>query len=252
MESKLMLHRGGKVATRDEVFGIQAPPATDTWHPVSHGIVLAKVEETLGAAGYIIVRQQLGLSHGGDRFFGVLDLESAILDGIRLALGLRNSIDKSFPYGLAGGTRTFICDNLALTGDWDALTISRKHTRFGEQRFAEAISHGINQLGQYRDHENRRITVMRETAITDQAAESFILRAYEAELLSHRVLKDVIHCWRSPGYDWGGPTLWALYNAMNTPLQRKAVTNPQMFSYQTQKLMELVSPTVVIGEADES
>ncbi len=138
MNSKLVLHRGGRAATRGEVFAVEAPPETHSWKPVAHGTVLAKVDETLQAAGYSIVRQQLGLSHGGDRFFGVLDLESSIIEGIKLALGLRNSINKSFPYGLAGGTRTFVCDNLALTGERDALAISRKHTRNGEQRSATA------------------------------------------------------------------------------------------------------------------
>lgn len=242
MDTQLVLHRGGQVVTREQVFHVQAPPATDTWHPVAHGTVLAKVEQVLDAAGYNITRQQLALSHGGDRFFGVLDLESAIIPGIQLALGLRNSIDKSFPYGLAGGTRTFVCDNLALTGDWDELTIARKHTRNGEQRFAEAISHGISKLTQYRDHEATRVTAMQQTMITDQEAESCILRAYEADLLSHRVLKDVLKNWRDPGYDWGGPTLWALYNAMNLPIQHKSVTNPQAFSHQTMKLIGLVAP----------
>ena len=31
-------------------------------------------------------------------------------------------------------------------------------------------------------------------------------------------------------------------HAMNTPLQHKAVSNPQAFSYQTMRLMELVAP----------
>ena len=220
MDTQLILHRGGQLATREQVFGVTAPPATDTWHPVAHGTVLAKVEQVLDAAGYAVTRQQLALSHGGDRFFAVIDLESRVAEGVSLAIGLRNSIDKSFPYGLAGGTRTFVCDNLALTGDWDELTIARKHTRFGERRFAEAISHGISRLTDYRQHEQTRIMAMKATPIGDQQAESYILRAYEADLLSHRVLRDVIKNWRQPGYDWGGPTLWALYNAMNLPIQQ--------------------------------
>ena len=76
--SKLMLHRGGHLATRDQVAAIAAPPSTETWHPVSHIRVLTKIEELLGSAGYVITRQQLALSHHGNRFFGVLDLESNV------------------------------------------------------------------------------------------------------------------------------------------------------------------------------
>jgi hypothetical protein len=242
MGSTLMLHAGGRKATRDEVLAIEAPPPTASWFPVSHGTVLSKIEELLDTAGYEITREQLGLSHRGNRVFGVLDLESRISDGVSLALGFRNSIDKSFPYGLAGGTRTFVCDNLALTGDWDELTISRKHTRFGEQRFTEALSLGISKLSQYRAIEETRVNLMRATAINDDMAYALFMRAFEAELLSHRVIRECLRQWHSPGFDWGPPTLWRLYNAMNTPLQKKAVSNPQVFSYQTMKLMELVAP----------
>lgn len=241
-DSTLVLHRGGQIATRDQVAAITAPLATDTWHPVSHIRVLSKIEELLGSAGYVITRQQFALSHHGNRFFAVLDLKSDIVEGVSLALGLRNSIDKSFPYGLAGGTRAFACDNLALTGDWDELTISRKHTRFGEVRFTEALSNGIRKLAQYRDMESRRIERMRETSITDMEALGFMALAFEEEIISPKVLKAALHHWRSPGYDWGPPTLWRLYNALNTPLQTRATSNPQMFSFQTMKLMELVSP----------
>lgn len=70
--SKLMLHAGGKKATRDDVFAIEAPPPTQTWHPQPHRNVLCKVEEVLQAAGYAVTRQELALSHHGNRFFGVV------------------------------------------------------------------------------------------------------------------------------------------------------------------------------------
>lgn len=241
MSGKLMVHCGGQLATREDVAIIEAPPATQTWFPKSHIAVLTKVEDLLLAAGYTINNEQLALSHHGNRFFGVLDLESRITEGVSLALGLRNSLDQSFSYGLAGGTRTFCCDNLALTGDWDALTISRKHTRNGEQRFVEALSAGINSLDQYKVMEGARVQRLRETFITDTEAYALFMKAFEQELLSHRVIRDCLKQWKDPGYDWGAPTLWRLYNAMNTPLQGKAISNPMKFSYQTMKLHELLS-----------
>ena len=35
-ESKLMLHCGGQVATREQVAEVVTPEATDTWQPVPH------------------------------------------------------------------------------------------------------------------------------------------------------------------------------------------------------------------------
>jgi Domain of unknown function (DUF932) len=238
----LMLHQGGVLATRDQVAEVVVPQPTATWHPVGHLQVLEAVEQQLDRAGYGIAREQLGLARDGARFFAVLDLESKLAEGVGLALGLRNSIDQSFPYGLAGGTRTFVCDNLALTGDWDDLTITRKHTKHGNERFVEAIALGISKLAQYRELESARIDRMRQTVITDTEAYALFMRAYEARLLSDRVIRDCLGQWREPSADWGGATLWRLYNAMNAPIQHRAVTNPQAFSHITMKLLKLVAP----------
>lgn len=241
-QGTLILHRGGAIATREQVAEVEAPSATDTWHPVPHIQVLEKVETLLYDAGYSINREQLSLAGNGAKFFGVIDLESRISEGVSLAIGLRNSIDKSFPYGIAGGTRTFVCDNLALTGDWDELTISRKHTRHGNQRFAEALANGIGKLSQYRDMESKRIEILRATDVSDDMAYSLFMRAYERNLLSDRVIRDCLKQWNEPDFDWGDKTLYRLYNAMNTPLQSKAASNPRAFAYQTMKLMELIAP----------
>jgi hypothetical protein len=40
-------------------------------------------------------------------------------------VGLRNSHDRKFPVGVSFGSRTFVCDNLAFSGDH---AIKRKHT----------------------------------------------------------------------------------------------------------------------------
>jgi Domain of unknown function (DUF932) len=242
MSGVLCLHTGGHVATRDQVFAVEAPEPTKSWFPVSHREVLSKVEELLKAAGYTILREQLGLSHSGNRFFGVIDLESHIVEGVTLALGLRNSIDKSFPYGLAGGSRTFVCDNLSLDGDWDELTITRKHTRNGHARFVDALANGISKLGQYRDLAEVRFGQLQSTPVSDETAEAILLRAFEQELLSHVALREAVRQWRKPDFDWGVPSRYSLYQAMTTPIQRRAITNPQAFSRQTMRLMELVAP----------
>jgi hypothetical protein len=47
------------------------------------------------------------------RFFATLDLENEVCDGVRLAVGIRNSFDKSFPIGFCCGERVMVCDNLS-------------------------------------------------------------------------------------------------------------------------------------------
>jgi hypothetical protein len=110
VSSNLMLHCGGKLVTLDELRAFKAPPPEGRWCPVAHGNVRDRVVETLRAAGYQIRKEQLAVAREGKRFFGVLDLTTPIAEGeVTLAVGIRNSVDKSFPLGFCAGSRVFIC-----------------------------------------------------------------------------------------------------------------------------------------------
>src|SRR6267143_702485 len=112
-ESALMLQRGARHVTRQELDAVHAPPPTETWFPLAHSHVLDQTLTTLDGAGFQPKRTQLALSRGNARFFGVIDLECPIADGVSLAVAVRNSVDKSFPISFAAGERVFCCDNLA-------------------------------------------------------------------------------------------------------------------------------------------
>jgi len=66
------------------------------WHPISHDTVLGTVKVTLGESGYEVKSEKLALNGKGTRFFGTLDLATPIATGVTLAVGIRNSTDKSF------------------------------------------------------------------------------------------------------------------------------------------------------------
>ena len=80
--SNLVLHRGAKAVSLEELQQFQAPPPEGRWFPLSHGRVLSVVTDTLGEAGYLIEKQQLGVMRDGSRFFGTLDLKSPVADGV--------------------------------------------------------------------------------------------------------------------------------------------------------------------------
>src|SRR4051812_19222449 len=123
MANDLVLHRGAHEVSREELKAIEAPPATGTWFPVRHEEVLSTTVATLETAGFQVARMQLALSRAGGRFFGTLDLESPLAEGVSLAVGVRNSLDKSFPLGFCAGHRVFVCDNLSFHSD---LMVKRK------------------------------------------------------------------------------------------------------------------------------
>lgn len=236
-ESKLVLHCGARQVTRDELALVPAPAPTTTWFPLSHLQVVERVEKTLELAGFTIEHSRYALARHDNRFFGVLDLGSVIAEGVRLAIGIRNSTDKSLPIGFCAGSRCFVCDNLAFRSE---VTIARKHTRNGEIRFAEALTKAVSGLHQFREQERTRVKRLRDTEVSAVQAESLILRAYEEQIVSHRNVLRVLRAWRAPQFEeFSDRTMWSLFNAFTGVLSERQATNAQLFAHLTIRLSEL-------------
>jgi hypothetical protein len=107
--STLMLHCGARRVSRDELAAVPTPAPTATWFPVPHLSVLDTTIERLAEAGYRVRKTDLALNREGRQFFGTLDLDTPLVNGVTLAVGIRNSCDKSFPLGFAAGNRVFVC-----------------------------------------------------------------------------------------------------------------------------------------------
>jgi hypothetical protein len=240
--STLTLHTGGRLCTAEELQAVPTPPAEGRWHPVSHRAVLDAVTGTLEAAGYGIRDRKLAIARDGRRFFGTLDLTTPLVPGVSLAVGVRNSTDKSFPLGFCAGNRVFVCDNLAFRAE---LLVKRKHTRFGEVRFHNAIAAAVHSLASFREAEAARLDRLMTTDLTDDQALALMVRAVERRVIAAPVLPKVLADWRHPKFDYGSgdrPTAWRLLNCFTTVLGPRAVRNPNEYSGQTIRLNALLSP----------
>lgn len=240
-----MVHRGGRIVTREELEQVEAPEPTRTWFPVKHAVVVDTVGQALVAAGFTVQRQKFALSRSLDqggtaRMFATMDLAQGLADGVTVSVGIRNSIDKSLPLGFCAGSRVFVCDNLAFRSE---LMVSRKHTRNGQDRFQEAICLAVKGLVQFQAAERERIAFMKAAEVRDVQAESLILRSFEQGMVSSRLLPEVIREWREPTYAEFEPrTAWSLYNAFTTVLGRGQKTAGQKYAALTMKLGLLFDP----------
>ena len=238
MSASLITHCGARGVTREELDLIEAPAPTATWFPVRHSLVIDTVSKSLESAGFRAERTQFALSRGDARLFATMDLASPLAVGVNLAVGIRNSTDKSLPLGFVAGARVFVCDNMAFRSE---LLVSRKHTRFGATRFDEAICQATKSLVQFREVESQRIRRFQHLELSDVRADSVMLRAYENGVVSHRLLPRVIREWRRPSFsEFANRTAWSLLNAFTTALGGRLRTNPQQFAALTVRLQDLL------------
>ncbi len=244
--STLIAHKGSRIVPLEYVERVKTPAATSTWFPVGHGAVISSVRQSLVDAGFRIVKGQYALSPTDGQFFGTLDLASGMADGVTLAVGVRNSIDKTLPLGFCAGSRVFVCDNLSFGAD---LIVKKKHTKFGDDRFREAIAQAVVGLAQYQQAETVRVKVLQATDATDKAAESVILRSWEQGVLTNHTLPLVLKEWRKPSFAEFEPrTAWSLFNAYTTALGRTRM-NQQTYADRTIQLTGLIGREFGVADA---
>ncbi len=240
-QSSLVLHKGAVDVSREQLATFEAPPPEGRWFPLKHSTVVDSIGATLLAAGYQITREKFGVSRNGHRLFGTLDLATPLTSGVSLAVGIRNSTDKSFPLGFCAGNRVFVCDNLAFRSE---LLVKRKHTRYGEVRFNNAIAGAVRSLSSFQEAEVARIRWLQHTVVTEAEASLCVLKALEKGIVSApavpRIWKEVLN----PSFDYGteGLTLWGVLQAFTTVLGERAKRSPNEYAGMTIRLNSLLLP----------
>lgn len=237
--SNFVNHCGAELVTKGDLELIPAPKATDTWYPIRHYDVLDCVEQTLAASGFEIKSCFFSVSKQNKRFFGVLDLKSELADGVTLSVGVRNSNDKTFPIGFCIGNRTFVCDNLSFSSD---VVISKRHTRHGENRYREGIANAISKLVDYQQLEAKRIEQLQHQPLSEQRAESLLLRAWDKKLVGTRTLRPLLEEWRNPSFEeFEKRTAWSMLSAYTHVAKNRQRRYPHRAAYEVMQFQNMLA-----------
>jgi len=166
--------------------------------------------------------------------------------GVTLAVGIRNSTDKSLPIGFVAGHHVMVCANLAFRSE---ILVVRKHTKNGELRFAEAMAKAIKQLSQFKEEETQRVQRFQNTLLLPERRDSIILQAFEEGIVSSRQLPAVIHQAKRPELDYGADTAsaWTLLQAFTWVLADVLKAKPQRFAAATMRLQHLLDQRLEVG-----
>lgn len=213
----VLSHSRSVLVGRQDLKDLPTPAATATHFPVPHWRIVETLAESLAFRHLDVVGEEYAVSPDGMRFFGALTLNVED-SGVRIALGLRNSHDKSFSLGLTVGRRVLVCDNLALFGDY--APVMRKHTKNVALEAILAVA--IDDVQRHFEPMRRQIAFFRGCDLSDQRAKSIVYDAFlggAADLPKH--LGPVVHeNYFHPKYPEFEPrTLWSLENAFTSALK---------------------------------
>lgn len=212
----LMLHCGGQLKTRDEVFAVPVPAATDTYAPLPYESFVTRVEKQLAVEGIGIPEERLALAKNGQRLFGLLALTMPVAAHAEYGcvLGLRTSYDKSFANGLCIGAAVFVCDNLSFQGE---VTFERKHTTGMLRDLSWMITETVSTLPARFAAQSSTFEAYRRQDLTDRDAHDLAIRFWDAGALGVLEIPRLIKEWREPRHTefvQAPKTAWRLFNAV--------------------------------------
>src|ERR1700722_8723000 len=193
----LMLHVNATEVPYDGLRALETPPATQSHVPIPHFRVVDLVKSTVGMFGHEVVAEHHGVTEDGARYFGLLSLRSTYT-GYEDTVGLRNSHDKSFPIGVAFGSRVFVCDNLAFIADH---VVKRRHTANLKRDLPGLVAEMIEPLALHREAQAKTFERYKSAMLTDQQADHAIMRLYREGVIGVQRIADVSEQWEHPTHE---------------------------------------------------
>lgn len=207
----LIAHRGGWSATAADLASVPVPDSTDSYVPVPHPRFVEEVKLHVPRFGLKVVREDYALARDGAQMFGVLTCQNGHIADYGLAIGLRNSYDRSIAAELVAGSRVFVCDNLAFSGE---AKVSRKHTVNVFRDLPDLIYRMLNQVSVMKDAIALEIEMMKARELQEAAAHHLMVMAVRRNALPASKLPKVIEAYENPdAVDFVPSTAWSLFNA---------------------------------------
>jgi len=226
MPATLVVHRGGWEATKADLAAVPVPEPTESYHPVPYGRLIEEVELHVPRFGLSIQSSAFALAREGGQMFGVLTcVNGKPAADYALAIGVRNSYDRSLSVGLTLGSRVFCCDNLAFSGE---VTMHRKHTVNVFRDLPDLIYRMLSQVSSMRERNDGEIAAMKVRELPSAHAHHLMIEAIRSNVLSASRLPKVIEAWEEPWHAEFAPrTAWSLFNAF-TEVQKGSAPRAQM------------------------
>lgn len=219
----LMLHCGAAAISRNDLANLPVPAPMGSRHvcrPYIDDVEL--VERELDQYGLRVVDEAYGVTHDAGRFFGVLEcapIEGEIVDDYSMMVGLRGSWDQTMSRGLALGSRTFVCDNLAFSGE---VVIKTRQTTFIGERLPDMMRDAVSKIPAMADHQRIRFDNYKATQITQRQGDAAIIELVRRKIVNPSIVGRIQEEWDNPSHPEHaafGWSAWRLYQAVTESMK---------------------------------
>ncbi|MEP2445789.1 MAG: DUF932 domain-containing protein [Balneola sp.] len=227
MTNQLLTQCGAERCSLEQLLTIPDPPKTRTYTPLPHYDfavnVLTIASEIL--KGYRFDGDAYAVNSNGDKMFGVITyrkIHQSPDEDLKLAIGLRNSHDRSFSAGLTIGSTVLVCDNMVFSGD---ITVMRRHQ--GEDMHEDLQDQIISAI--YRSQHNMShivedVELMKQVPLTLEQKYQYMGMLTGKGILSPSQSSAAFKELWEPSHDeFTIDSLWSAYNCATEALKSSPV-----------------------------
>lgn len=256
-----MLHKGAERTSLEDVRRAATPQRTDTYVPIPHYLYQDLIRQSLETHGYRILDEFHALTPERERYFGGFEVEPpgyAVQGNViqtdenffakgksSLVTGFRNGHGKRMSAGFVIGSRMFVCDNLAFSGD---ITVTRKHSGKILDELPDLVNAGITKIPNTIQKMFGRYDGYKYSPLSETEVDHIIMEAVRRKIIPSTLTIKVWDAYNKPPRDWGdAEVLWNLFNAFTWNLKPKSPQKAIELPRRTLKLHELMDRYIVGG-----
>lgn len=216
MSSNIVAHNpkfAAQFQTREQIAALPMPVSMGKYHqPIHHNALIGTILDVADRRGHKLIREKYAVGSEGHSLFAVLDFEGLNSDRA-MSLGFRSSTNQSLALQGVAGSHVFVCDNLALSGDF--VTWARKSTV--NLDLYGLVNNGFDMFSQQTQILDGAIKQLEAATISDDDAKRQMWDIFADDILPHRLLGPASINYFKPEETWTDctpRTRWGVYNAL--------------------------------------
>lgn len=229
----LMLHCGADSMTRHQLAELPVPAPRGSRHvtrPFIDDVEL--VRERFVHEGVIVEEEGYGVkfdkaTHDPLQFFGILSVTIPGVGGdgsYGLMVGLRGSYDQTLTRAMAVGSRVFVCDNLAFSGE---IEIKTRQTLNIARRIPALVSDAVARVPDLAVSQQARFDAYRNYQLKPRWGDALLIELVRQGALVPSQLGRALAEWDNPTHPEHAAqdhSVWRLHNAVTEAIKP---TNPE-------------------------
>jgi len=240
------VHDGGtKSVTVVDLMAVPTPKSTKTWIPVPHADVPLAIERLVKDRGWDFVdpdnKFDIVTTQNDIKMFGVTKIVIpgvAVDSEFQMAIGFRNSHNKSIALRIAIGVNVLVCSNMIISGD---IQVRREHVM--NINPLAVIGAAFDQIPDAATRLTRWFSDLRSIRLVEADGIAFLATAVEVGALPIANFMDArgsfIEAVRNEsGTVLHGETVWAAYQSVTEQFKKHSLYQTQAYSTKLNALVD--------------